>query len=294
MAEFAAESVELVLAALKAGEGELASALSRALDNSFTMNTSGAGPCDPAQLSGPGLVAVLRVGDRGAAVVLSDSSGLLPSWVAAPDVTGKSKLATLAQELGMLVVPEPFLSDDQQAARVVDVAAALQRGALASDALDVSCPLKAADGRSATLHVIWPLHTCADVLREPPEPVTKPTPQAAPATPPQPKVIHTVGQSTPRPRAAGELPPYTRSLLRILVPVTVTLAKKRQLVSRIVDLGVGSIIHFDKSCEEMLDLEIGDESIAQGEPVKVGDRFGIRITGLHMPPERFKSVQELS
>ena len=87
------------------------------------------------------------------------------------------------------------------------------------------------------------------------------------------------------------LPPYSKSLLRIRVPVVVTLAEKRQPISRIIELGPGSIIQFDKSCEEMLDLDVGDHRVAQGEAVKVGDKFGLRITSIVLPEERFEPVR---
>ncbi len=64
----------------------------------------------------------------------------------------------------------------------------------------------------------------------------------------------------------NDLPNYSRSLLKIEVPVIVTLASKRQPLGRIIELGPGSIIHFSKSCEEMLDLEVGGQAVAQGEP----------------------------
>ena len=41
----------------------------------------------------------------------------------------------------------------------------------------------------------------------------------------------------------------------------------------------------------MLDLETGNQSIAVGEAVKVGDKFGLRITSMVLPDERFKIVQ---
>jgi flagellar motor switch/type III secretory pathway protein FliN len=95
-----------------------------------------------------------------------------------------------------------------------------------------------------------------------------------------------------RPAASGpELPPYTRSLLRIRVPVVVTLARKRQALGRIVELGPGSIIQFDKSCEEMLELSVGDHAIASGEAVKVGDKFGLRLLSITLPGERFQTVR---
>ncbi len=75
------------------------------------------------------------------------------------------------------------------------------------------------------------------------------------------------------------------------MPVVVTLAAKKQSIGQIVELGPGSIIHFDKSCEEMLDLNVGDRRIAQGEAVKVGDKFGLRVTSVVLPDERFNSVK---
>jgi flagellar motor switch protein FliN len=87
------------------------------------------------------------------------------------------------------------------------------------------------------------------------------------------------------------LPAYTRSLLRIRVPVVVTLAEKRQPLGRIVELSPGAIIQFDKSCEEMLDLSVGNRRIASGEAVKVGDKFGLRITSLTPPGEKFVPIR---
>jgi flagellar motor switch protein FliN/FliY len=86
------------------------------------------------------------------------------------------------------------------------------------------------------------------------------------------------------------LPPYSRSLLRIKVPVTVTLATSRQSVRSILQLVPGSIIQFDKPCGEMLSLEVGNRRVAEGETVKVGDKFGLRLTSMALPEERFRIV----
>ena len=87
------------------------------------------------------------------------------------------------------------------------------------------------------------------------------------------------------------LPAYTRSLLHVQVPVVVTLAAKKQPIGQILELGPGSIIHFEKPCEDMLDLSVGEHRIAQGEAVKVGDKFGLRVTSLILPEERFQPVK---
>jgi flagellar motor switch protein FliN/FliY len=94
--------------------------------------------------------------------------------------------------------------------------------------------------------------------------------------------------AAPEPEAAAtgidaeldRLPAYSRGLLQILVPVRVTLASQRKSVQEIIELGPGSIVKFDKTCDEPLDLCIGDRPIAHGEVVKVGDKFGLKISGL--------------
>jgi flagellar motor switch protein FliN len=98
--------------------------------------------------------------------------------------------------------------------------------------------------------------------------------------------LKSVGKSAP-----SVFPPYTRSLLRVRVPVVVTLAEKKQTLGRILEMGPGQIIQFDKSCEETLDLEASNCKIASGEAVKVGDKFGLRITSIVPPDERFVTVK---
>jgi flagellar motor switch protein FliN/FliY len=90
------------------------------------------------------------------------------------------------------------------------------------------------------------------------------------------------------------LPPYARSLLAVRVPVAVTLASKKQTVHEITQLGPGAIIKFDKSCDDLLDLTVGGRPIANGEVVKVGDKFGLRIRSMQMPGERFVTVRPSS
>jgi flagellar motor switch protein FliN/FliY len=89
----------------------------------------------------------------------------------------------------------------------------------------------------------------------------------------------------------AQLPGYTRSLLRIQVPVVVTLATTRQPVSRVLELAPGAILHFGKSCEDPLTLSVGSHEVAVGETVKVGEKFGLRILSMVMPKEEFQAVR---
>lgn len=102
--------------------------------------------------------------------------------------------------------------------------------------------------------------------------------------------IHTGRGEADRRALLQCLPAYSRSLLKIQVPVTVTLAKSRQPIRNIVDLVPGSILQFNKTCDETLTLEVGNQPVAEGETVKVGDKFGIRVTSMVLPDERFFPV----
>jgi flagellar motor switch protein FliN len=97
----------------------------------------------------------------------------------------------------------------------------------------------------------------------------------------------TVAQEPPTKDAGDspvpDLPVYARGLLKIRVPVRVTLASQRKSIQEIIELGPGSIVKFEKTCDEPLELFVGDRPIATGEVVKVGDKFGLRVGGLLSP-----------
>jgi flagellar motor switch protein FliN/FliY len=78
----------------------------------------------------------------------------------------------------------------------------------------------------------------------------------------------------------SRMPTHARCLLRVRVPLSVTLASQRKSVQEIVELGPGSILKFDKTCDQPLELFLGNRPLARGEVVKVGDKFGLRISGL--------------
>jgi len=90
----------------------------------------------------------------------------------------------------------------------------------------------------------------------------------------------------------SQLPGYSRSLLRIPVPVSVRLASKKEAIKNIIELAPGAIIKFDKACDQPLRLYVGDQEVAEGEAVKVGDCFGFRLSQMLMPKEHFRTVRQ--
>jgi flagellar motor switch protein FliN/FliY len=71
---------------------------------------------------------------------------------------------------------------------------------------------------------------------------------------------------------------FCKNLMRIEVPVTVMLAQKQMPLERITSLVPGMMIQFDLNCDSPLKVEVDEQPIAEGEIVKVGDKFGIRIS----------------
>ncbi len=254
----------------------------------------------PQDLTGPGLALIFVVEEEAAVLLVPAGSQFLPDWCVKPDSTGRSKLMTLAQELAWLVFPEGFTPADSHVGYVSDLGAAMIRGGVADGAVGLCWDLCRADGNSIKAQLIWPATKPADVLdvdaSQGPSavpPVTEPKPVPSPV--PSPAMAGTKAASprvsAPPTATLAHLPGYSRSLLRIKVPVVVTLAQKKQGLGRTLELGPGSIIQFDKSCEEVLELDVGGHPVAMGEAVKVGDKFGLRVTSMILPGERFKRVE---
>lgn len=290
-----------VLALCKAGSFEIAAALGRALDTSLQLNVGRAGTLEwgglPEGFDGPGLVVVLKVESEGALFLLPESCGFLPSWYAHPDPTGQSKLTTLAQELGMLVIPEALPVQDFRAGRVSNLRDSMVRAGLSENAVSVCLAISASKTAQAIALLVWPASQPDTALAEPKSsaslsasPVSgKSSRKPFSEPPPKPTV------SPPRRGVSlRDLPPYSKSLLRVRIPVAVTLARKKHPLEKVLDLGPGSIIHFDKSCEDPLELEAAGYPIALGEAVKVGEKFGLRILTIRLPEERILPVKKLS
>jgi flagellar motor switch protein FliN/FliY len=288
-----------VIAACGVGGGEAGDALGRALDGAFALGAAEApgtysAAAAPAGFDGPGLLIVLTIGGAGFAMGLPESSGMLPAWYAAPDATGESKLATLAQELGMLLVPETLAADKFEARRVPSLQAALAAAEVAAEAALVALPLTSGANQGA-LSLIWPLAAPAKALVA--EPAASAAPASQPVAAPQASQQPSAASPTPSQRPGlsvqglDGLPDYSRSLLRITIPVSVHLAAKKETVQEVVEMVPGAIIKFEKGCDELLQMVVGGQLIAEGEAVKVGDKFGFRVSKMLLPREHFIPVR---
>lgn len=275
MRELTPQLADQVIAACQANAGEIAASLGRTLGAELIIEVGKSGTFVANTVPpGSALAVLFTYGEVGFLAILSDSSGLIPGWCEHPDATGLSKLSTLAQELSMQLVPDSLSTEKFHASRVEDVHLAVKRAAVADDAAIVNLKLQAGDKQS-DLHLVWPIAKPSEFFD------SSKNSEAYAAN----------SNARPQPLGLGELPSYTRSLLKITLPVRVVLATKKESVQDVVELAPGTIIKFSKSCDESLQLFVGDQYVALGEAVKVGDKFGFRVTQMTLPDEHFLKLQ---
>ncbi|NLE29918.1 MAG: FliM/FliN family flagellar motor switch protein [Phycisphaerae bacterium] len=79
-------------------------------------------------------------------------------------------------------------------------------------------------------------------------------------------------------------------ILRLQVPIIVRLAEKVMPMGEVVKLAPGAIIEFNKTVSEPLELMINNKCIGTGQTVKVGEKFGLRITNLSTISQVIKAM----
>jgi len=285
----------------------------------------------PANLSGGGLVFAITIDETRCLALLSQADALLPPWCSEPGDENAQKLNQLGTELATAVWPE---DTEPKLAGVTfndDLGTVVRDSQPTSET--VCLPLQVVkDDQSAQLSLIWPVASFIDSIaatvaktENPSTPDPEAVSDSGSAT--EPKAAHVVvpppasepaadvekkGAPASRPSAAAklpkhrrliyrgledgirQLPAYAQSLLRVKVSVVVTLASKKESVSKITEMVPGTILQFTKTYDSHLTLEVGRQEVAEGEAIKVGDKFGLQITSMTMPAERFWAVNKMA
>lgn len=82
---------------------------------------------------------------------------------------------------------------------------------------------------------------------------------------------------SPSPEPAALPPERVQRILNLRVPVIVRLARRSMRVRDILQWGRGTIVEFNTRVDTPLDLMVNNCVIGNGEGVKVGEKFGLRI-----------------
>lgn len=62
--------------------------------------------------------------------------------------------------------------------------------------------------------------------------------------------------------------------------VTVRIAERKMDFDAVMQITPGSLITFNKPCDEPLDLYVNNRHYCRGEAVKIGENFGLRVSKL--------------
>jgi flagellar motor switch protein FliN len=287
MSILSAASLNEIVAGCRANGDRVAAAWKQAFGDEceFRVDSYGPQPVErlPDQLQGAGLALAVTVGQESMLILVPEAEQLLPGWCREPNAAQCELLSELCFELGSLWLPSQTPIDDARASYLPDLTQGISRGKLASPAVQIQFQLNRGGHPSASLFLLWPvLNPLAALDASAHFASAAGTGSVSSASGPL------------APVRAGGLPSYTRSLLQITVPVTVTLAAQKLPLGRVVELGPGSLLQFEKSCEEQLELEVNGRPVAVGEAVKVGDKFGLRISSMILPEERFLPIGKRS
>jgi len=305
MSDFDFSAVEHFQTAMSSGAVEAAGAFARTFDGTeISIAVGQARAYDPLSLpdtyKSPGLLLLPCFERKAAAILIPKSTGLVPDWCDHPDPTGQSKLTTLAQEWGMSFFPDDFFPDDFHACVVPNLADAITAGQPCNQPGSITLEIKKSSGETVNAQFVWSLTAPMAALDT--------AEKAAPAASSElenalgakqggksgfvPFGSHELYASDLNGKITlDDLPGFSKSLLKVKIPVAAVLAHGKKPIKMILELGVGSVIQFDKSFDALLDLEVGKIPVGTGEAVKVGDKFGLRVHGIQLPKERFRPVE---
>lgn len=81
-------------------------------------------------------------------------------------------------------------------------------------------------------------------------------------------------------------------ILGLKVVLNVRLAERSMLTSDILRIRPGTILDFDRTVEDELDLMIGKAQIGSGVAVKVGEHFGLRVARIGNVRQRIELLSK--
>lgn len=202
----------------------------------------------------------------------------LPEWYSNPGDSESSRLQTLALEFSMNLIPTDLGDVDEFKTYYVDSLLNEVTQCAPSDwaallRINVFPVEDESDGQSpsAVIPVIWPLTKLpvTETAEAEPDPASQPAP--SPEQPAQ--TTANVNRSSISDLRQSPL----HRISKLPVEAVVRLASKKIELKQLLTICPGSLIAFDKPCEDPLDLYINNQVYCQGEAVKIGENFGLKI-----------------
>ena len=79
-------------------------------------------------------------------------------------------------------------------------------------------------------------------------------------------------------------------LYEVPLQVSVEVGRARILLRDLLQMGEGYVVELDKMAGEPLDLYVNGRLIARGEAVRIGDKFGIKLTEVVSQSDRLEKL----
>jgi flagellar motor switch/type III secretory pathway protein FliN len=86
------------------------------------------------------------------------------------------------------------------------------------------------------------------------------------------------------------MPPEVQRLMRLRVPVIVRFAARSLPIARVRRLSLGTILEFDQSIEQPLALMVNNRDVGEGDPVRSGELYALRLSSIAEPAVRIRSL----
>ena len=79
-------------------------------------------------------------------------------------------------------------------------------------------------------------------------------------------------------------------LMDVPVYLTVEVGRKKMTIKELLSLTSGSVVSFDRSVTEPMDIMVNGTLIARGEVVSADGQFGLRLVDVVSPKERLQQL----
>ena len=79
-------------------------------------------------------------------------------------------------------------------------------------------------------------------------------------------------------------------LMDVPVYLTVEVGRRKMTIKELLSLASGSIVSFDRSVTEPMDIMVNGTLIARGEVVSADGQFGLRLVDVVSPKERLQKL----
>jgi flagellar motor switch protein FliN len=301
MTQFTDEQIDRTIDTCREHLGEIAGAIQAAFGCEIRLaagEARGVGTAEGlADFQTPGLAVAVAIGEQGI-VVLIPQNLPIPAWYREPDAGQSELLQTLANQLSLQLLPADLVSERSVALATENLIEVAQSAQAAPSAKMVELSVFHPDGTHeaafAKILVIVP-------VLAPPVPAADSVP-AVDAAPQRDESLEEFGvaenpeqhfearSATSSPDASVDAALRALRILQVPVTVSVRLAERKMSLGAVMALVPGSLVTFSKSCEELLDLYVNNHRYCQGEAIKIGESFGLRVSRVGVTEERRERI----